>query len=82
VFLGASPRGSLGLYRTGQALAAVQGRDFVTPDDIKALAEVVLAHRIIISPSARIRNIDTRYVVRQVLESVPVPGTRARFERR
>ncbi|MGI6368104.1 MAG: AAA family ATPase [Anaerolineae bacterium] len=82
VFLGASPRGSLGLFRAGQALAAVQGRDFVTPDDIKALAEAVLAHRIIISPSARIRNLDTRQVVRQVLESIPVPGTRIRPEKR
>ncbi len=76
VYLGASPRGSLGLYKTGQALAAVQGRDFVLPDDIKAVAEVVLAHRIIVSPSARIRNVDTRDVVREVLDSVPVPGTR------
>jgi len=82
VFLGASPRGSLGLYRAGQALAATHGRDFVTPDDVKALAEVVLAHRIIISPSARIRNVDTRQVVRDVLESVAVPGTRVRAERR
>ena len=70
------------LYRAGQALAATHGRDFVTPDDVKALAEVVLAHRIIISPSARIRNVDTRQVVRDVLESVAVPGTRVRAERR
>jgi MoxR-like ATPase len=82
VYLGASPRGSLGLYRTGQAYAAIQGRDYVIPDDIKALAEVVLAHRIIISPSARIRNVDTRDVVQEVLASLPVPGTRVRQERR
>jgi len=82
VYLGASPRGSLGLYRGGQALAASEGRDFVTPDDVKALAEVVLAHRIIISPSARIRNVDTRNVVQQVLESVAVPGTRVQRTRR
>lgn len=82
VYLGASPRGSLGLYKTGQALAALRGRDFVIPDDIKALAEVVLAHRIIVSPSARIRNVDTRRVVQDILSTVPVPGTRVRAESR
>lgn len=82
VYLGASPRGSLGLYKTGQALAALRGRDFVLPDDIKALAEVVLAHRIIVSPSARIRNVDTRQVVQEILSTVPVPGTRVRAEAR
>jgi MoxR-like ATPase len=82
VYLGASPRGSLGLYRTGQALAALRGRDFVIPDDIKALAEVVLAHRIIVSPSARIRNVDTRHVVQDILGKVAVPGTRVRAEAR
>jgi len=78
VYLGASPRGSLGLYKTGQAYAAVRGRDYVVPDDIKALAEPVLAHRLIISPSARIKNVDTRFVVQDILDSVPVPGTRVR----
>jgi len=76
VYLGASPRGSLYLYKTAQALAAVEGRDYVIPDDIKALAEVTLAHRLIISPSARIKNVDTRTVVEELLHSVPVPGTR------
>ncbi|MBC7236468.1 MAG: MoxR family ATPase, partial [Chloroflexi bacterium] len=75
VYLGASPRGSLALYKTGQALAAIQGRDFVLPDDIKALAEVTLAHRIIVSPSARIKNVDTREVIQEILDTVPVPGT-------
>ena len=78
VYLGASPRGSLGLHRTGQALAALRRRDYVVPDDIKALAEPVLAHRLIVSPSARIKNVDTRYVVHDILDSVPVPGTRVR----
>ncbi len=78
VYLGASPRGSLGLYKTSQALAALDGRDFVIPDDIKALAEVTLAHRIIVSPSARIKNVDTRNVVQDILSTVPVPGTRVR----
>ncbi len=78
VYLGASPRGSLGLHKTGQALASLRGRDYVVPDDIKALAEPVLAHRLIVSPSARIKNVDTRYVVQDILASVPVPGTRVR----
>ncbi len=78
VYLGASPRGSLGLHKTGQALAAIRGRDYVVPDDIKVLAEPVLAHRLIVSPSARIKNVDTRYVVQDILASVPVPGTRVR----
>jgi MoxR-like ATPase len=78
VYLGASPRGSLALHHAGQALAAMQGRDFVIPDDIKLLAEPTLAHRIIVSPSARIKNVDTRAVVREILDEVPVPGTRRR----
>ncbi len=78
VYLGASPRGSLALYRTSQVLAALQGRDFVIPDDVKALAEVTLAHRIIISPSARIKNVDTRTVVQEITSTVPVPGIRVR----
>ena len=76
VYLGASPRGSLALFRTGQARAAIQGRDFVIPDDIKALAEVTLAHRLIINPAARIRNIGPRDIVKEVLNSQPVPGSR------
>jgi MoxR-like ATPase len=78
VYLGASPRGSIALYKTGQAHAAIQGRDYVIPDDIKALAMVTLAHRLIISPSARIKNVDPRAVVQEILDSTPVPGARAR----
>jgi MoxR-like ATPase len=52
LYLGSSPRGSLGLFRTAQALAAMQGRDYVLPDDIKALAEAVLAHRVMVNPGA------------------------------
>jgi len=74
IYLGASPRGSLALYRTGQALAAISGRTYVIPDDIKKLAPVVLAHRLIISPSARIRDIDTRTVIKDILSNIPVPG--------
>jgi len=78
VYLGASPRGSLALYRTSQAWAAVLGRDYVIPDDIKVLAKPTLAHRLIVSPSARIKDVDPRVVVEDVLNSVPVPGARVR----
>ncbi len=78
VYLGASPRGSLALYKTSQALAAVQGRDYVIPDDIKDLAKPTLAHRLIVSPSARIKDVDPRVVVEDVLNSVPVPGARVK----
>jgi MoxR-like ATPase len=78
VYLGASPRGSLALYKTGQARVAILGRDYVIPDDIKALAQVTLAHRLIISPSARIKNVDPKAVVEEIISSVPVPGARVR----
>ncbi len=78
IYLGASPRGSLALFKTGRAHAAVQGRDYVIPDDIKAMAEPTLAHRMIVSPSARIKNVESRAVLKEVLDSVPVPGTRVR----
>ena len=77
IYLGASPRGSLGLFRTSQALAALRGRDYVIPDDIKWLAEYVLAHRLIVNPAARIKNVTAREVVSEILESVPVPGARS-----
>ncbi len=78
VYLGSSPRGSIALYKTGQARAAILGREYVTPDDVKALAQVTLAHRLIISPSARIKNVDPRAVIQEILDSIPVPGARVR----
>jgi len=78
VYLGASPRGSLALFRTGQARALLQGRDFVTPDDVKALAGATLSHRLIVSPAARVRNVTSHFVVDEVLDTVAVPGARAR----
>lgn len=78
VYLGASPRGSLALYKTARARAAMESRNFVIPDDIKALADFTLSHRIIISPSARIKNVDARAIMGEVLDSVPVPGTRVK----
>jgi MoxR-like ATPase len=80
-YLGSSPRGSLALYKTGRALAAVQGRDYVIPDDIKALAEATLAHRLIISPSARIKDVSPKVVVEEITHSVPVPGARVSVEK-
>jgi MoxR-like ATPase len=78
VYLGVSPRGSLALYRTSQALAAIRQRDYIIPDDVKYLAEATLAHRLIISPAARIKNVDPREVIQDILSSVPVPGARVR----
>ncbi len=75
VYLGSSPRGSLALFRTAQARAAMSGRDFVIPDDVKALAEVTLAHRIIVGPAARLKNITSRAIVQDILQSTPVPGS-------
>ncbi|MBI2861289.1 MAG: MoxR family ATPase [Chloroflexi bacterium] len=74
VYLGASPRGSLALFRASQALAALYGRDYVIPDDVKRLAEACLAHRLILSPSARLRNVNPGDVVAFTIESVPVTG--------
>ena len=76
VYLGASPRGSLALFKTARAYAAVQGRDYVLPDDVKALAPATLAHRLIISPSARIKDVDPITVVQETLNAIAVPGAR------
>lgn len=76
VYLGASPRGSLSLFRTAQAAALLAGRDYVIPDDVKALVVPVLAHRIIMNPAARVRNLQSSAILQEVLESTPVPGTR------
>jgi MoxR-like ATPase len=86
VQLGASPRGSLALYNTARAWAAMNGRAWVEPDDVKALAEASLAHRVIVHPGARLRGVTSGSVIRDILSSVPVPGgataDRGRFERR
>jgi MoxR-like ATPase len=75
IFLGASPRGSLALFRTAQAYALMQGRDYVLPDDVKLLAEPVLAHRLIIRLTDSSRDKSGRATVEELLETVPVPGT-------
>jgi MoxR-like ATPase len=73
VALGVSPRGTMALYRTSQARAAIQGREFVIPDDVKALAPFVLTHRIIINPQTRLRGRTPEEVVIEVVDQVPVP---------
>lgn len=74
IYLGSSPRGSLGLYRTSQARAAVLGRSYVLPDDVKAMAVSVLAHRMILGSAARIREVSAQSIVEEILHAVPAPG--------
>jgi len=74
IYLGASPRGSLALFRASQALAAIRGRGYVIPDDVKLLARPTLAHRIIVSPAARVRGVTSLAILEEILQSVPVPG--------
>jgi len=74
VYLGASPRGSLALYNAARAWAALNGRDFVLPDDVKELAGSTLAHRVIVSPAARMKNVDSRGIITELLARVAVPG--------
>ena len=78
VGLGASPRATLGLFKASRALALVRGRDYVIPDDVQELAEEVIAHRIIVSVQARIRGVDGKSIVTEVMGNVPVPGVRSR----
>jgi MoxR-like ATPase len=76
VYLGASPRGSIALYRASQALAALRGRDYAIPDDVKELAEPALGHRVIVKTSSTVRDVEPGQIVREVLETVPVSGDR------
>ncbi len=74
VYLGASPRGSLALFRTGQARASMEGRDYVLPDDIKALVKPALSHRVILGPAARLRDLSGDQILDEIISKVPVPG--------
>ena len=74
IYLGSSPRGSLSLFRASQALAAMHGRSYVIPDDVKLLAKPTLAHRIIVTPAARVRSIPSTAILEEILQIVPVPG--------
>ena len=78
VYLGSSTRGALAIYRLGQARAAMFGRDFVLPDDVKALASVALSHRIIVGPAARIKDIEPDAIVQEILDRVTVPGAQVK----
>jgi MoxR-like ATPase len=73
ISLGGSPRASLALFRTGQAMAAILGRNFVLPDDIKRVAASVLTHRLIVRPESRLRKVTAAAVVDEILGEIPVP---------
>lgn len=81
VYLGASSRGALAIYRLGQARAALLGRDYVLPDDVKALAGPALGHRIIVGPAARIKDIEPEQIVQEILDMTPVPGAQVGRQR-
>ena len=78
VYLGASPRGALTLYRTSQARAAVHGRDYVIPDDVKGLVNATLGHRIILSPAARIKGVTSADILDELLKMMPIPGAKVK----
>ncbi len=80
VYLGASPRGSLNLYRATQAYAALDGRDYVIPDDVKVLAVAVLAHRLIVKSQASLREVDPEQIVREIIAAVPIATAAATEE--
>jgi MoxR-like ATPase len=82
IYLGASPRGSIALYRASQARAALAGRDFVLPDDVKALAVAILSHRLIVNPGARVKHTASATIVSEILDQLPVPGSRPLRSRR
>ena len=73
VLVGSSPRGSQALLKVGRASAAMRGRDFVTPDDIKSVAELALAHRLILKPEHQIKGLEPGEVIQSILREVPVP---------
>jgi len=73
LYLGASPRASIALLNTSKALAALRGRDFVTPEDIKEVSYPVLGHRVVVSPEKEMEGITTHLIIRQIVESVEVP---------
>lgn len=78
VYLGASSRGALAIYRLSQARASMFGRDYVLPDDVKALSEAALSHRIIVGPAARIKDVEPATIVEDILENLPVPGAQVK----
>ena len=81
VYLGASSRGALAIFRLGQARAALLGRDYVLPDDVKALAGPALGHRIIVGPAARIKDIEPEQIVQDIVDQTSVPGAQVGRQR-
>jgi MoxR-like ATPase len=80
VLLGGSPRASIALYRTAQALAAIGGRDFVLPDDVKRMAQPVLSHRLILKPESRLRKRTSAAVVQDIVTDTAVPVLKETYE--
>lgn len=81
VYLGSSSRGALAIYRLGQARAALLGRDYVLPDDVKSLAGSALGHRIIVGPAARIKDIEPEQIVLDIVDQTAVPGAQVGRQR-
>ena len=73
LYLGASPRASLAILTSSKAIAAMRGRDFVTPDDVKFVATPVLKHRVILTPEKEMEGITTKEVIKQIIEKIEVP---------
>jgi MoxR-like ATPase len=80
VQLGGSPRASIALFRTTQALAAISGRNFVLPDDVKRMAQPVLAHRLILRPESRLRKVTPAAIVNEILTETSVPVLESKQE--
>jgi len=73
LYLGASPRASLAILRSAKAIAAIRGRDFVTPDDIQFVAPHVMNHRLILTPEAEMEGITTREIIEEIIQTIEVP---------
>ena len=73
VLVGSSPRGSQALLKTSRAAAAMRGRDFVTPDDVKSIANLAIAHRLILKPEHQIKGVSTEEIIKEILRTVSVP---------
>ena len=74
VALGVSPRASISMMKAGKSIALVMGRDYVIPDDIKNIVPPVLSHRVLLTPSARMRNVNQYSVIQEVVDNIPIPG--------
>jgi MoxR-like ATPase len=73
LYLGASPRASIAILRASKAFAAMNGRDFVTPEDIKQAAIPVLQHRVIVTPEREMEGISSKQIIKQIIEAVEIP---------